>query len=122
MMYFYIGAYFTPLCRDHTERRVYIQPEQLPDDGFETEHDGSLLPFIHEPHDDPFLHPSDDDSSNTEGYSEDAFVDPGQPQVQTHSYCTPHLHNSWAGNPIRNEYFNIFDDEGDQWSPLAWQE
>jgi len=57
-MYSYIDAYITHLHCNHKEMIVYVSAEQLPDDGFAIEHDCILLPFAHEPHRDPFLHPS----------------------------------------------------------------
>jgi len=79
----YIGGYITHLRRDHKERILYISAEQLPDDGIAIEHDSILLPFVLEPHRDPFLHPSDDDSSDTEADSENACIDAEQPPVRT---------------------------------------
>jgi len=111
--YSYIGAYITHLRCDHKERIVYISAEELPDDGFAIEHDSILLPFVHEPHHDSFLHPSDDDSSDTGADSENACIDPEQPPVQIRISGTPHLDNRLAGRPISNEYFNVFDDEID---------
>jgi hypothetical protein len=101
---------------------VYVSAEQLPDDGFAIEHDGILLPFLHELHHDPSLHPSDDDFSDTEADSENVCIDPEQPPVRTRIYGTPHLDNSLAGRPISNKYFNIFDDEIDLWSPFSCEE
>ena len=120
--YSYIRAYITHLCRNHNERIVYVSAEQLPDDGFAIEHDSILLPFVHEPHHDPFLHPSDDDSSDTEADSENACIDPEQPPVRTRICGTPQLDNRLAGKPISNEYFDIFDDEIDLWSPFSCEE
>jgi hypothetical protein len=115
----YIGAYITHLCRDHKERIVYVSAEPLPDDGFAIEYDSILLPFGHEPHHDPFLHPSDDHSSDTEADSKNACIDPEELPVRRHIGSTPHLHNRLAGKPISNEYFDIFNDEIDQWSPFS---
>ena len=111
--YSYISAYITHLCRDHKERIVYIPAEQLPDDGFANEYDRILHPFFHETHHDPFLHPSDDHSSDTEADSEKGCIDLEQPPVRTCICGTPHLDNHQAGKPISNEYFDIFDDEID---------
>ena len=94
----------------------------VPDDGFAIEYDSILLPFVHEPHRDPFLHPSDDDSSDTEADSENACIDPEQPPVRTRMYCTPELDNHLAGKPISDEYFDIFKDEIDLWSPFSGEE
>jgi hypothetical protein len=74
--YFYIGDYITHLRGDHKGRIVYISAEQVPDNGFAIGHDSILLPFVHEPHRDPFLYPSHDDSSNTEDDGENACIDP----------------------------------------------
>jgi hypothetical protein len=121
-MYSYIGAYITHLCRDHKVRIVYASAEQLPDDGFANEHDTILLPFVHEPHHDPFFHPSDDDSSVTEADSENACIDPEQPPVRTRTCGTPHLDNCLAGKPISMEYFDIFNDDIDLWSLFSCKE
>ena len=94
----------------------------MPDDGVAIEHESILLPFIHELHQDPFLHPSDDDSSDTEADSENAFIDPEQPPVWTPICGTPLLDNPLAGKPISNEYFDVFDDEIDLWSPFSCEE
>ena len=117
--YSYIGAYITHLRRDHKERIVYVSAEQLPGNGFAIEHDSIPLPFLHEPHGNSFLHPSDNDSSDTEADSENACIDPEQPPVQTRICGTAHLDNHPAGNPISNKYFDIFDDGIDPWSPFS---
>jgi hypothetical protein len=101
--YSYIGAYITHLRCDHQERILYVSAEQLPDDGFAIKHDRILLPFVHEPHYNPFLHPSDNDSSVSEADSENACIDPEQPPVRTHICGSPHLDNRLAGQPIRNK-------------------
>jgi len=121
-MYFHIGAYITHLHRDHKERIVYISAEQLPDNGFAIEHDSILLPFVHEPHHVPFLHPYDEDFSNTEADRENACIDPEQPAVRTHIYSTPRLDNRLAGKPISNNYFDIWDDGIDLWSPFSCEQ
>jgi len=120
--YSYIGAYITHLCRDHKERIVNSSAKLLPDDGFAIEHDSILLPFVHEPHHNPFFHPSDDDCSDTEADSENECIDPEQPPVQTRICGTPHLDNCLAGKPISNEYFDVFDDQIDIWSPISGEE
>jgi len=74
--YSFVGAYMTHLCRDHKEGILYISTEQLSDDGFAIEHELILLPSIHAPHHHPFLHPSNDDSSNTEVDSNIACINP----------------------------------------------
>lgn len=60
-----IGAYYTHLLCDHTERILYVSAKQQRDDGFAIEHDIILLPFIHVRHRNPFLHPYDNGSSDT---------------------------------------------------------
>jgi hypothetical protein len=122
MTYSYIGTYIAHLRCDHKERTVYVSAEQLPDDGCAIEHDSIRLPFVHEPHHDPFLHHSDDDSSDTEADSENACIDPEQPPVQTRICGTPQLDNRLAGKPISNEYFVVFNDEIDVWSPFSCAE
>jgi len=99
-MYSYISAFTTHFCRDHNKRIVYVSAEQLPDDGFAVEHDSMLLPFVHDLHPDPFLHPSDDDSSDTEVDSKNVCIDPEQLPVVTPFYSTPHLSNRLASKPI----------------------
>jgi len=86
------------------------------------EHDSILLLFIDEPHPVTCLHPSDDDSSDTEVDSQDACIHPEQPPVRMHIEGTPHLDNSLAGKPICDEYYDIFDAEMDQWSPFSCEE
>jgi len=120
--YSYIGAYITHFRRDHKERIVYVSAEQLPDDGLAIEHDSILLPFVHEPHHDPFFHHSDDDSSDTEANSKNPCIDPEQPPVRTRNCGTPHLDNHLAGKPISNEYFDVFDEESDLWSLFSCEE
>ena len=83
------------------------------------EHDSILLLFIHKPHCDPFLHPSEDDFSDTALDCEKASIDPEQPPVWTGIDGTPHLDNRLAGKPISNGYFDNFDDEIDLWSLLC---
>jgi hypothetical protein len=67
--YSYIGTYITHLRRDRKETVVFVSAEHLPDGGFPIEHDSILLPFVHDSHHDPFLYPSDDDSSDIEADS-----------------------------------------------------
>jgi len=112
----YIGTYITHLGRDHNKENVYVSAEKLPDDGFVTTHDSILLQFIHEPHRDPFLHPSDNDSCDTEADRENACIDPEQPPVWTRMNGTPHLDNRLGWKPIINKYFAIFDNEIETWS------
>jgi len=114
--YSYIGAYISHLCHDHTERIVSVSGESLPDDGFAIEEDSILLSFVHETHRNPVLHPSDEDSSDTEANDENVWIDPEQPPVRTSICGTPHWDNGPAGKLISNEYFDIFDNEIDLWS------
>jgi len=118
----YVSTFLTHLHQAHKDRIVYVSAEQLPDVGFVIKHHRILLPFVHEPHRDPFLHPSDDDSSDTEAGSQDGCVDPKEPPVRTRNYGTPHLRNHLAGKPISNKHFDIFDNEIDPWSPFPWEE
>jgi hypothetical protein len=99
-----------------------VSAEQLPDDGFAIEHDNNLLSFIHYPHHDPFLHPPDDDYSDTEADSKNAFIDPEQPPVWTRVCGTPHLDNRLPGKTISNVYVDIFDDEIDLWLQFSCEE
>jgi hypothetical protein len=78
-----------------------------------------LLPFVHELHHNPCLHPSDDDSSDTKADIENACIDPQQPPVRIRICGTPHLDNHLRGKPISNEYFDVFDDGIDPWSPFS---
>jgi hypothetical protein len=66
-----------------------VSAEQLQEDGFAVEHDSILLPFVREPHYDPFLPPSHNDSSDTEADSENACINPEQPPVWTGICSTP---------------------------------
>jgi len=120
--YSYIGAYITHLYCDHKETIVYVAAEQLPDDSFGIEHDSILLPFVQEPLHDPYLHPSDNDSSDTHADSQIMCIDPEQPPVRTPIYGTPHLDSSSAGKLISNEYVDIFDHEIDIWSPFSCEQ
>jgi len=86
------------------------------------EHDSILLQFVQEKHLDPFLHPVKDDSSDTEAHLENACIDQEQPPVRTLICGTPQLDHCQAGKPISNEYFDVFDDEIDLWSPFSCKE
>ena len=72
-----------------------------------------VLPFAYELHRDPFLHPSNNDSSYTVADSNNVCIDPQQPPVGTHICVTPHCDNRLAGKHISNKYFDIFDNELD---------
>jgi hypothetical protein len=120
--YSYIGAYITHRRRDHKDRIVYVAAEQLPDTGFAIEHDSILLQYIHEPRHNPFLHPSNVDSSDTEDDREKAFIDLEQPPVRTRICDTPHLDHCQVGKSINIKYFDVFDDQIDLWSPFPCQE
>jgi len=74
--YFYISTYITDLRRDCKERIAYVSGEQPLDDGFALEHDSILLALVHEPHCDPSVHPSKDDSSDLEADSKNECIDP----------------------------------------------
>jgi len=121
-MYSYLSSYITHLRRAHKAWTVYASAEQLPDDGFVIEHDSILLPFIHEPHCDPFHHPSDEDACYTDAESENSWIDPEQPLVQTRICGTPQLDNGLASKPMSNEYFHIFDDEIDPLSLFSCED
>jgi len=120
--YSYIAADITHLSYNLVDRIVYVAAGQLQDDGFAIKHNSTLLPFGHELHCNPLLHPSDDDSSDTEADSENAFMDQEQAPVQTCIYGTPHLANRLAYRLISDEYYDSFIDEIDLWSPCSWEE
>jgi hypothetical protein len=67
------------------------------------------------------LHPSNDNSSDTQADSANACIDPEQPPAQTRICGTPHLDNQLAGKPINNKYFDIFDQEIDLWFQFSTQ-
>jgi len=121
-VYFSIGSYVTHLRRDHKERILYVSAEQFPDDSSAIEHDTVLLSFVHEPHSDPFPHPSNNDSSDTEGDSENEWIDWEVPPDRIHINSTLHLANRLAGKSNTNKYFHIVDDEIDLWSPFSYKE
>jgi len=98
---------------------VFVSAEQLPDYGFAIEHNRIILPFVHEPHQDPSLHLSDDDSSDSEADCQNASIDPEQPPVQTRIDGHPHLDNCLASKLISNVYFDIFEDKVDLRLPAA---
>jgi len=114
-MYTYIGTYLTDLSRNHKEMIAYVSGDQLPHDGFAIQCNSILLPFVHELHRNAFLHLSDNYLSDTETDIENAYIDPEQPPLRTCIYGTPHLDNCLASKPISNNYFDIIDDEIDQW-------
>jgi hypothetical protein len=111
MMCFCIGTYITHIHPDLKETKVHISPEQLREDGFAIEHESNLPPLVHELQHSHFLHPSDDDSSDTEANSENASIDPERPPFRTHVTGSPHMYKGLARKPISNECFNIFEDE-----------
>jgi len=121
-MYIYIGTYITHHCCNHEDWIVYLWAEQRPDDGYAIKHHWILLPFIQEPHSDPFLHPPNNDSSNAEADLKNAGIDPEQPPVWSRIYATPHLDNHLAAKSISNEYLDIFDDEIDLLSQCSCEE
>ena len=85
-------------------------------------HNRILLPFVHGPHHNRFLHPSHDESCDIEANSHNECIDHEQPPVQTPIYGTLHLCNHLASKPISNEYFNIVNDEIDLWSLMSVEE
>jgi len=85
--------------------------KQVPDDGLMINYDSILLRFLHEPHWDAFYSPSDAHFSYIVAGSKNACINQEQPPVLTRIDCTVHLHRHSASKPIRNKYFNIFDDE-----------
>jgi len=101
---------------------MLVSAEHLPDVGVAIEQDTILLPCCHEPGHDPFLRPSEDDSSDAEAESKNACNDPQQPPVQTRIDGTPYLENRLAGKPNSNKYIDIFDDDIDLWSPFCHKE
>jgi hypothetical protein len=103
-MYSYIRGHITHLRLDHIGRLVYISAEPLPDDGGAITQDGILLRLVYEPHRDPFLHPSDNDWSNTDADSDTAPINLEQRPIQTRIHGTPRLHKRSAWKPICNQY------------------
>jgi hypothetical protein len=101
---------------------VYISADKLQDDGFASVHDTILFPCVHELHYDPFLHPSDGRSSDTEANSETVCMDLQDPPVQTLFHHTPHMDNRLPGKSSSNQYFNICDNEIDIYSLCSWEE
>ena len=118
-MYSYIGACITHLDCDIKDRILYISAKQLPDDGFVIEHDCILLPFVHELHCHPVLHPSNNDSGDTVAHGKHLHVDWEQAAVRRIHYGTPHSENCLAGKLISYEYFDILDHQMNQWSPFS---
>jgi len=121
-MYSYIGLYIAHLIHYHKETIVYVAAEQMPADGFAIEHDSIVLAFIHQRYRSAFLHPSDDDSSNTEAESKNSCINSEQPPVWTRIYRAPHLDNCLASKPISNEYFDIFNEDIELWLPCSCKE
>jgi hypothetical protein len=70
------------------------------DDGCAIEHYSILLSFIREPHHDPFLHRSDDNSCDTVVASGSVFIDPEEHPVQTSIYGTASRDTHIANKPI----------------------
>jgi len=121
-MYCCIDAYITHLYHDQNETIVYVSAEQFADDGFEIEYVRILLLFVYQLHCYPFLHPSVDDSSDTQADSENACIVPEQPPVRTLIYDTPNLDNHSAGKPIGNEYFDVINHEIDLLAVFSCEE
>jgi len=112
-----------PHLRRHRKTMiVYVSAGQVPDENSMIELPGILLRFLHEPHCDPFLHRSHDHCSDTQADSENACINLEQSPVRTDLYGTAHFDNCLAGKPSSNEYFNIFNDEIDVWSPFSCNE
>jgi len=98
-MYCCIVAYITHLHHIHKERIEYVSAEQLPDEGIAIRHNTILLPFVHESHHDPVLHPAENESSDTEANRENWYIDPEQPWVQTRIHDTPRLEKPCSRQP-----------------------
>lgn len=113
MKYFYIGAFITHLCRDHTEWILYVSVERRQNDGLVIEYNSILLLFIQKLHCDLLLYPSDNYSGDTTADSKDMFVYPKQLPVWTHIHGTPQLDNNQAGKPINTMDCDILDLEID---------
>lgn len=122
MTYPYICTYITFLCYNHKERILYLSAEQLPDDGFAIGHDSILSLFVYKPHCNMYLHPSIDESSNTEADGKNASFNPAWPPVWPRIEDTQHVDHLLTCQPTSNEYFNIFDNEIDLCSPLSCQQ
>jgi len=111
-----IGAYIIQHRHYHKDWIVYVSPEQLLNVTAGIEHITILLSLVHEQHRDPYLHPSDDDSSNPVPAHKIAGIDQEQHPVSTRIDGIPHLDNCLASKPSTNDYFDIFDNEIDVWS------
>jgi len=120
--YTYSGTYIIQHYHNPKQSIGQVSAEQLPDDGFEIEHNISLHPFIHELHHDRILHPSHNDSSHTEANSQNESFDPEQTPFRSHIYGTPHLDDCRASKLIREECFDIFDGEIHPWSSYSCEE
>jgi len=120
--YSFSRANITHLRHDRKVRIIYLSTKPLPDDGFASEHHSIELPCIYEPHGDPSLHSSDNDSSDTEADSHNQCIDPAQPPVQAPIYGTPHLDNRLPSKPISTSYFDILEVEKDRLSPYCCEE
>jgi len=118
----YIDSFITYLTRDDEEGIVHISAKQLPDDSFAIDYDSILHALFHEVHCNPFLCPSDDDFGDRDSDSKKGCLDPEPPPFRTRIYGTPHLDTCPTGQPISNDYFDIFTEEIDPWSPFCCQE
>lgn len=99
------------------ERIVWISAGESPDIGYVIEHKNILLPFIHEPHCDHFLHSSSNYSLVTVANSKHVCIHLEQPPLWTWIYGTAQLENCLAGKSVVIEYYDIVDDEIDLWWP-----
>jgi hypothetical protein len=117
-LYSYSGTFINYVGADYTLMIVYVSGEQLSDDGTVGEHNSDLLSFVHALLRNPFVHPSDGDSSNSVADSQNVSTNPEHPHILLQIYGTPPLTNHYAGKPNCNEYFDIFQDAIDRWSLL----
>jgi len=94
--YSYSSAYIAHLCLENKDRIVYVSADKLPDDCVAIKQNSILLLFGHEQHWDTFLHPSEDDSSDTEADSKNECISPEQSPVWTCIDGAAHLNNHQA--------------------------
>jgi hypothetical protein len=111
-----MGAYITHILRDHSDTIVYVLHRERPDDGFATERDSILLPFVHEAYCELCAHTTKDHSSYIEANSEYVSVDQEKPPVQTWVCCTLPMHHRLTRQPISNECLDMLDNDVDLWS------
>jgi len=77
--YSYIGAFITHLHCQHKDKIVHISAKHLPDDGGAIEHDNTVHPFVYELQQNIFLRNSNNDTSDTDGYSRIGCTNQDQP-------------------------------------------